>query len=156
MEETIPYRPSVFKATANPEASVSPRGVSQASDLGTDFTDFWLKVGTKRPQPSPSVQKSSSISSPVPSKCSRVTSVNVKMQEILDRVISQGSITVTKVGDERSEPPPSPSSTSTVPVHPQDIWDAPTQPIMLISNNPVPQVLDTDVQLDVSHTEDYE
>ena len=62
---------------------------------------------------------------------------------------------MTKVGDERSKPPPSPSSTSTVPVHPQDIYDVPTQPIVPISNSPDPQ-LDTDVQSDVSHPEDLE
>ena len=110
-------------------------------------------MGTKRPQPSPSVQKSSSISSPVPSKCSRVTSLNIKTQEILDRVTSQGLITVTKVGDERSEPSPSPSSASTDPVHPQDIYNAPTQPIVPIGNSPDPQV-DTEFLSDVSHTED--
>ena len=72
-------RPSVFKATGNPAASVSPQGVSPVSALSSDFTNFWLKVGTKIPQPSPSVQKFSSISSPVPSKSSRVTTINVKI-----------------------------------------------------------------------------
>ena len=62
---------------------------------------------------------------------------------------------MTKVGDEQLEPSPSPSSTSTIPVHPQDIYDVPTQPILPISNSPDPQ-LDTDVPSDVSHTEDLE
>ena len=41
-------RPYVFKATGNPAASVSLKGDSPASALGKDFTDYWLKVGTKR------------------------------------------------------------------------------------------------------------